>query len=355
MDCVNHPGVSVSAYCQNCGKPLCSACVRQGQTGQILCEPCHAAWQSAQQAPFAPPPTGVPNPNIAAVLGIIPGVGAMYNGQFFKGFVHVIIFAILISIVSSVHHGLDVFFALLIPGWVLYQAFEAYHTAVARRAGLPLPDPLGLNELGNWFQSAFQNEYRRTHTAPPYTNPYPNPNPYPNQGPAAGSASGSPASSATTGAGPAAGPYQAPFSNPYQTGYQPPPFTGSSPASGFSPGPPPAPGFVPGAPPASSFGPAGYTPGYPPMPPIPPVPPIHWRRREPIGAVVLIALGMLFLAGQLDWLSGRFFEFTWPLLLIALGAWLVLRRMQESVPPQPPGNSHTEQREDSAGNRREIL
>jgi TM2 domain-containing membrane protein YozV len=343
MDCVNHPGVSVSAYCQNCGKPLCSACVRQGQAGQILCEPCYAAWQSAQQTPFVPPQTGIPNPGIAAVLGIIPGVGAMYNGQFFKGFIHVIIFAILISLTSSVHSGLTVFFALLIPAWVLYQSFDAHQTALARRAGLPLPDPLGLNELGNWFQTAFQNEYRRTHTPPPpFTNPY--------RGPASGPYAGSSTPPASTGAGPAAGPYQAPFSNPYQSGYQPPPFTGVPPASGFSPGAPPASGFMPGAPPA-----AGYTPGYPPVPPIPPVPPMYWRRREPIAAIVLIALGLLFLAGQLDWFSGRFFEFTWPLLLIALGAWLVLRRMQESAPPQPPGNGHTEQHEDSTGNRREIL
>jgi TM2 domain-containing membrane protein YozV len=338
MDCVNHPGVSVSAYCQNCGKPLCSACVRRGPAGQILCDPCYAAWQSAQQAPFMPLQTSIPNPGTAAVLGIIPGVGAMYNGQFFKGFIHVIIFAILVSLTSTVHSSLDILFGLLIPAWVIYQSFEAHQTANARRAGLPLPDPLGLNELGNWVQTAFQNEYRRTHTPPsPYANPY--------QNPAAGPSTGPSAPSASAGAGPAAGAYQAPFSNPYQTGYQPPPFTGAPPASGF----------VPGAPPPA----AGYTPGFPPMPPVPPVPPVppmYWRRREPIAAIVLIALGLLFLAGQLDWFSGRIFEFTWPLLLIALGAWLVLRRMQESMPPPPPpGNAHTEQHEDSAGNRREIL
>jgi TM2 domain-containing membrane protein YozV len=337
MDCVNHPGVSVSAYCQNCGKPLCSACVHSFATGQILCEPCHAAWQSAQQRPFAPPPdAGIPNPGIAAVLGIIPGVGAMYNGQFFKGFVHVIVFAILVSITSTAHSGLNVFFALLIPAWVIYQSFEAYHTANARRAGLPLPDPLGLNELGNWFQAAFQNEYRHAPMRPPAANPY--------QSPAGGPSAGPSAPSAAAGAGPAAGGPQTPYSNPYQTGYQPPPF------AGFPAGAPPASGFVPGVPPAE-----GYVPGYPPMPPVPPVPPVYWRRREPIAAVVLIALGFLFLAGQLDWFSGRFFEFTWPLLLIALGAWLVLRRMQESVPPPQPGSAPAEQQEESAENRREIL
>ena len=145
MDCVNHSGVNATAYCQNCGKPLCAACVRNTAAGQILCEPCAVAWQNLQQ-PFVPPPAGSPNPVAAAVLGLIPGVGAMYNGQFIKGLIHVVIFAVIISITT--HYGL---FGLFIPAWVIYQAFEAYHTAVARRDGMPLPDPLGLNEVGNWL------------------------------------------------------------------------------------------------------------------------------------------------------------------------------------------------------------
>ncbi len=60
------------------------------------------------------------------------------------------------------------------------------------------------------------------------------------------------------------------------------------------------------------------------------MPPIYWRRKEPIGAMVLIALGLLFLLGQLDVFNGRLFEFTWPLLLIALGVWLIVRRLGDS-------------------------
>ena len=39
---------------------------------------------------------GAPRPGVAAILGFIPGVGAMYNGEFAKGFIHVLIFATLI-------------------------------------------------------------------------------------------------------------------------------------------------------------------------------------------------------------------------------------------------------------------
>ena len=104
MDCVNHQGVAATAYCQNCGKPLCGACVRNGGNGQILCEPCYGAWQNMQQ-PFVGPPAGGPNPSVAGVLGLIPGVGAMYNGQYFKGLIHVVIFVVIISITT--HYGLS--------------------------------------------------------------------------------------------------------------------------------------------------------------------------------------------------------------------------------------------------------
>ena len=80
MDCVNHTGVNATAFCQNCGKAVCAGCVRNAAGGQILCEPCFTAWQTFQQ-PFVASPAGSPNPSAAAVLGLIPGVGAMYNGQ----------------------------------------------------------------------------------------------------------------------------------------------------------------------------------------------------------------------------------------------------------------------------------
>jgi hypothetical protein len=61
----------------------------------------------------------------------------------------------------------------------------------------------------------------------------------------------------------------------------------------------------------------------------------YWRRKEPIGALVLIGLGLLFLIGQLDDIGGRIFEFAWPLLLIGLGVWLVVRRMGDNTQGGP--------------------
>ena len=279
MDCLNHPGVAAAAYCQNCGKALCAACIRQAPGGQILCEPCSMAWQAVPHPgfshPFVTPPPSGPHPAAAAILGLIPGVGAMYNGQFFKGFIHVIVFAVLVSM--SHHYPI---FGLFIAAWVFYQSFEAYHTAKARQEGQPLPDPLGLNEVvHNWLNLG----------RPPY------PGPTPGQTPGQASAN-QPPYQAPSNYPPASGSYQTPYQAPYQQSpYQSP-----------------------------------YAGPIPPIPPPPPIPPLHWRRREPVAAVVLIAMGVLFLLGQWDIFSGRLLEFTWPVVLIALGAWLIVRRLHDS-------------------------
>jgi hypothetical protein len=282
MDCVNHTGVNATAYCQNCGKALCASCVRNAAGGQVLCEPCWTAWHTYQQ-PFVGVPSGSPSPTAAAVLGLIPGVGAMYNGQFMKGLLHVVIFAVL---VSAAHvYGV---FGILIAAWILYQSFEAYHTARARRDGQPLPDPLGLNEVGSWLGAGRQQ--------------YPG---HPGAAPGAGDPN-QPAGPGPSGAG-----YQPPYQTPYQA-----PFQGAPYQTPYQPYTPPAAGFT--------------DPGAQPVPPIPPVPPVGWRRREPIGAIVLIGLGVLFLLGQLDIFSGRLVEFTWPMLLIGLGVWMIVRRLEET-------------------------
>jgi TM2 domain-containing membrane protein YozV len=257
--------------------------VRNAAGGQILCEPCWTAWHSYQQ-PFVNQNAGSPSPSAAAVLGLIPGVGAMYNGQFVKGLIHVVIFAVL---VSAAHlYGV---FGIFIAAWIVYQSFEAYHTAKARQDGMPLPDPLGLNELGNMIN-------------PGARGPYPGP---PGQGPVgqspAGQGTGEPVGQ--TGQASTASGYQTPYQQgPYQqTPYQQAPYQT-----------------------------AYQGPFTPPVPPVPPVPQVGWRRREPIGAIVLIGLGMLFLLGQLDIFSGRLVEYTWPVLLIALGVWLIVRRFGET-------------------------
>jgi TM2 domain-containing membrane protein YozV len=313
MDCVNHSGVNAAAYCQSCGKALCQACVRKGSGGQIFCEPCWMAWSAAANAQrtYVPPPVGGPSPGLAAVLGAIPGVGAMYNGQFVKGMVHLAIFAVLVSAT----HVFGVF-GIFVMGWIFYQMFDAYHTARARRDGDPLPDPLGLNEVSSWFVTGG----RPPQGPPPHGPP-----------PGAGTAGADQAANQTPYQSAYQAPFQAPFQGaPFQSTYQGP----------FS------------APPPRPMGP-GFPP-MPPIPPIPPIPPMHpacWQRREPVGAVILIALGLLFLLGQLQWFSWHVFQYFWPLLLIGLGVWLMVRRLHDSQGGPPGGPQNGSQANSQGGQR----
>lgn len=285
MNCKNHPDRPVASYCQNCGKALCTECVRP-VSSSVYCEECLAerlgqgpvvAGVAGSAVPMMP---SAPNPALATVLGFIPGVGAMYNGQYVKAIVHVLVFVVLVGMTNA--HGI---FGIFIAAWVIYQVFDAHHTAKARRFGMPLPDPFGLNDLGNRIGVP---------NSPSYTQQFDPVTGQPVQGAQPGAGQGSAA---------AAG--------------QPGPTAG---AAGFVAGNEQAQQGVP---------PYGAYPPYVPVDaagnPLPP-PDLRRARREPIGAIVLIGLGMLFLFSSLgifnfDWV-GR----GWPLILIGIGVWLIVQR-----------------------------
>ena len=67
----------------------------------------------------------------------------------------------------------------------------------------------------------------------------------------------------------------------------------------------------------------------PPMPPVPPIPPMPPRRSEPVGAIVLIGLGVMFLLSSMGILSMRWLGHAWPILLIAIGGWLIFKRTRD--------------------------
>jgi hypothetical protein len=78
---------------------------------------------------------------VAFVLGLIPGVGAIYNGQYAKGLIHVFVVGMLFTLVGSNDiSGFEPLFGVLIPAFFAYMAFEAFHTAKQRRLGLPVDE-----------------------------------------------------------------------------------------------------------------------------------------------------------------------------------------------------------------------
>lgn len=146
MKCANHPLTDSVAYCAQCGRPLCEVCRREVK-GTSYCETCLAArlqspvWSSVGQR------TGGPSPGIALTLGLIPGVGAIYNGQVIKAIVQVLIFGSLIALGNRVHGPVGPIFGLGAAAFYFYMVIDSYQTAKAKQMGQPIPEWFGLSEM----------------------------------------------------------------------------------------------------------------------------------------------------------------------------------------------------------------
>ena len=154
MNCAFHADVENTAFCIRCGKPLCAECVRQVQSS-IYCPNCvmdnpGLGDKSTADAGTASRPVatlqsaGGTSPEAGFLLGLIPGVGAIYNGEYFKALLHLVIFATLVTIVDTAGHNADTVFGFLAFGFYVYMPFEAYYTAKKRklaREGINLITP----------------------------------------------------------------------------------------------------------------------------------------------------------------------------------------------------------------------
>jgi hypothetical protein len=183
MNCANHQEVQATAFCRECGRPMCGDCQCRA-LGSVYCaEHAPATIEVPRELPpmieappppaiGAPPPprdyrafasasasTSAPaadpssspytapeprpavacdtnaSPLLALFLGFIPGVGAIYNGQYAKGLIHAVVFGALVTIGSRGGSGLEPLVGITTAAWVFYMAFEAFHTAKMRRRG----------------------------------------------------------------------------------------------------------------------------------------------------------------------------------------------------------------------------
>lgn len=134
MNCAVHREVEATGFCRNCGKALCPQCTRDVR-GVLYCQDCLAALVSHPQT------EGTPSPTLALLLGWVPGLGAVYNGEYMKGLIHILIFAGLIALLNTDQStATQAFLGLLLAGFIVYMPFEAFNTAKARAQGLPAPD-----------------------------------------------------------------------------------------------------------------------------------------------------------------------------------------------------------------------
>ena len=167
MNCANHPEAAATAFCRTCGKPLCQICQKPAQ-GTMFCEE-HFVAAAAPNPYTTPPPSpyaspyaapvnpNAPSPGLAFILGLfIPGVGAIYNGQYAKGVIHVLVLGLLISIMGTgAANGLEPLIALSMAVFVFYMAFEAYHTALKRQRGEPVDEFSSILPMGRSGRGGF--------------------------------------------------------------------------------------------------------------------------------------------------------------------------------------------------------
>jgi hypothetical protein len=145
MKCAVHAEVDATGFCRNCGKALCPECTREVR-GALYCEPCLAGLVST-------PPEEQPgaksdlHPGVALALGFIPGLGAVYNGEYIKALIHVFVFGGLIAAqTSNVPAGYHAFLGIALGCFYFYMPIEAYRTAKARQTGAPGAAPAVLGE-----------------------------------------------------------------------------------------------------------------------------------------------------------------------------------------------------------------
>jgi len=170
MKCAVHPDVEASGYCRNCGKPMCPACIRPVRD-VLYCEECLAKVVGLAPAPAAvaaggvavPPalPQGeLPGPSaaksgtpvLAFILGLVPGLGAIYNGEYNKALLHIVIFAgLILGLNLDLGDGAEAVMITGIAIFPFYMAIDAVRTLKSKQSGEHYQDP-----IENWTkQRAF--------------------------------------------------------------------------------------------------------------------------------------------------------------------------------------------------------
>lgn len=126
MKCLYHPDVDSQEACSVCSKHLCPECAHKIK-GKPYCQDClvqGAEWAATVKGLKLPSDS----PRRAALCAIIPGIGAVYNGEYMKAITYFAVFAAL-SMMGNRVNGVFGFGAFV---FVLYTMFDAYRMAEAK-------------------------------------------------------------------------------------------------------------------------------------------------------------------------------------------------------------------------------
>ena len=190
MNCDTHQELPAVGFCRECGRALCETCRRESQ-GVIYCEDCSARLFGAepvvagvetgadplpdeglatqpegatQPVAAAPPPAptedaaapnDTPSPALAFILGLVPGVGAVYNEQYAKAVLQVVLLGGVFSLIRSrAASGLEPLLIPLVILFFFYMPLDSLRTARRLRRGESVGEFSGLFSLRDLARSS---------------------------------------------------------------------------------------------------------------------------------------------------------------------------------------------------------
>lgn len=143
MNCVYHPANLAHVRCSSCGRGLCAACDHRIK-GTPHCQECIVAGidllRRRNRGAGERVRVREKSPLIATLLGVVPGLGAAYNGQNVKALVHFLVVAALLHLVDILPGSLGPIFALGGLAFYLFSIYDARRTAERLRAGEDLSE-----------------------------------------------------------------------------------------------------------------------------------------------------------------------------------------------------------------------
>lgn len=143
MKCTYHPSNLASARCSSCDRNLCPACDHRIK-GYPYCQDCIVAGvemlRQRANGQAQPVYSAGKSPVLALLLGLIPGLGAAYNGQPVKALVHFVVTAGLWTLADVFHSTLEVTCALASFAVYVFSLYDAFRSAQRQRNGANLTE-----------------------------------------------------------------------------------------------------------------------------------------------------------------------------------------------------------------------
>jgi hypothetical protein len=137
MNCVFHPTNPASARCSACERPLCPACDHRIK-GIPCCQDCIVIGIEALRRSGGGQRIThqeEKSPLFALLLGLVPGVGAAYNGQNIKALTHFLAVVGLWVLADIFGMPLEIAFGLGSAAFYFYSIYDAFQSAQCMRRG----------------------------------------------------------------------------------------------------------------------------------------------------------------------------------------------------------------------------